>query len=220
MKVFQINRRLIHEQIYETLKEAILNGDLRPGERLMQDRIAEQFGVSRMPVRDALRLLEANNLVINEPNKGITVKEFGINELKDTFFVRSILEKEAIKLAVEKMTADKVKKLENLHKIMSENLNEDNLVKLTKLNYEFHFTIYQEIDSKRLLELIRNLWDNYPRYAMLSTLKSALKSHEEHFEILKAIKNNNSNLASLKMEEHILSAGSTYILKIKGSSPK
>lgn len=210
VEIFQLDRRPVHEQVYDLLKNAILNGDIRPGERLLQDELAKRFGISRMPVRDALRLLEADKLVVSVPNKGVTVADFGAEELQDTFFVRSILEREAVKLAVPRITREDIAVLEGLLAEMDQCLAEKDLSKLTKLNYAFHSAIYNGVPSRRLLDMIKNLWDNFPRYAMLSTLELASGSQEAHRAILAAIKKGDGEEASKVMENHILAAARAY----------
>ncbi|WP_406678373.1 GntR family transcriptional regulator [Moorella sp. ACPs] len=210
MGEFQLERRPVHEQLYDFLRNAILNGEIKPGERLLQDELAKRFGISRMPVRDVLRLLEADKLVVRVPNKGVTVAEFGKEELKDTFFVRSILEREAVKLAIPNITKEDIIFLENLLQDMDKCLEEKDLKKLTKLNYKFHKAIYKGVPSQRLLDIIKNLWDNFPRYAMLSTLEDASRSQDAHRAILEAIKKGDSEEASKLMESHILAAAKAY----------
>ncbi|MEW6660944.1 MAG: GntR family transcriptional regulator [Bacillota bacterium] len=210
MEIFSLDRRPVHEQVYDLLRNAILNGEIRPGERLLQDDLAKRFGISRMPIRDALRLLEADKLVVSVPNKGFMVSDFGEEELNDTFFVRSILEREAVLLAVPNITEEAVKALECLVQEMDQCLEERDLGKLTRLNKEFHSVIYRGVPSQCLLGIIRNLWDNFPRYAMLSTLELAEKSQEAHRAILEAIKKGDSVKASRVMENHILAAGKAY----------
>lgn len=201
---FNIDRRQIHEQIYESLKSAILNGKLKPGEKLNQDDLAKSFGTSRMPIRDALRLLQSDELVDYFPNKGFTVTEFNEEKLKDTLFFRSILEREAVKLAKGRMTPEDIANLERLLEEMAKNIENGNLAEIPPLNYEFHFTIYKTIPSEKMLDTINTLWENFPRYAMFSSIEKALVSQEKHLEIIEAIKKEDYELAGKLMEEHIL----------------
>lgn len=214
-EMFQIEQKPIHEKIYGILKNAILNGDIRPGERLLQEDLANKFGVSRMPIRDALRLLETDKLIINTINKGATVVDFSSDELKDTFFVRSILEREAVKLAACNISDADIEELENLFVLMDNSIKMKDFSKLAKLNYEFHSVLYKKVSSKRLFEIIKILWDNFPRYAMLSTEQEALQSQEAHHKIIFALKNKDYENASTIMEKHILDAGTAYAARGK-----
>ncbi|WP_028307792.1 GntR family transcriptional regulator [Desulfitibacter alkalitolerans] len=203
-RVINLERRQVHEQIYDYLKNAILNGELKPGEKLNQDELAKQFGTSRMPVRDALRLLQNDWLVENLPNKGFTVVEFSEEQLKDTLLFRSILEKEAVCLVKGRLTSEDIEKLETLAKEMEQCIERNNLSDMPKLNYEFHFTIYNLVPSKKMLETIKLLWDSFPRYAMLSTNEAALLSQNKHEMIINAIKNGDFEAAGELMRKHIL----------------
>jgi len=200
---FNIERRQIHEQIYENLKNAILNGQIKPGQKLSQDELAKSFGTSRMPIRDALRLLQSDQLVETLPNKGFTVVEFSEEKLKDTFFFRSILEREAVKLAKGRLTSQDIENLDFLVAKMDECIDQGNLTEMPQLNHEFHLTIYNAIPSQKMLETIKMLWEVFPRYAMFSTNENAIASQTKHKGIIEAIKEDNYDLAAQLMEKHI-----------------
>jgi DNA-binding GntR family transcriptional regulator len=207
---FNIERRQVHEQVYVSLKSAILNGELKPGEKLNQDELAAKYKISRMPIRDALRILASEKIVENIPNRGFTVAHYMDEELKDTLFLRSILEREAMLLARGRLTSADIETMEGLLSKMDECIQRNNLGRLPKLNSEFHFTIYDAVPSKQLLEFIGKLWDRFPRYAMLATIESAQISQEHHLKILEALKNDDYPLAGRLMEDHILTTFKNY----------
>lgn len=213
MKLYQVDRVLVHEQVYNMLKEAILNGDIKPGEKMTQEELASRFGLSRMPIRDALRLLEIDKLVISIPNKGFVVAEFGKEELQDTFFLRSILEREAVKLAVPKLQGN-MAEIKRLLENMNSHLTAKDFSGLTKLNSEFHYALYRESGSNRLFQMISSLWNSFPRYAMFSAMDQATRSQAEHQKIFEAIMAGDAELAGTLMERHILQAGAAYTLEV------
>lgn len=202
--ISQIKKVALHEIIYEELKKSILEGEFRPGERLNQSDLSEKLGVSRMPVRDALRILENDALVENQLDKGYVVANFSKIMMEDTLFVRRILEPKAVLLSKEYMTDDDIALLEdNLAKACTE-LEMQNLKNLRSLNTEFHFTIYKKVPSPLLHDLINKLWHSFPKYILHEQYESNQHSLQGHKRILNFIKEGNFVAAADEMEKHII----------------
>ncbi len=203
MAISQIKKTPLHEIIYEELKKSILEGEFRPGERLNQSDLADKLGVSRMPVRDALRILENDALVENQLDKGYVVANFSTQKMEDTLFVRSILEPKAVLLSQEHMTDTDIALLEdNLAKAWSD-LKMEDWKNIRILNAEFHFTIYNKVSSPLLLELINKLWHSFPKYTLHEHYEANHHSLLVHERILKFMKEGNFTAAAEEMEKHI-----------------
>ena len=109
-----LQKKVLSEQIREQLMESIVNGDIKPGTKLVENTLAKEFGVSQAPVREALKSLESLGLVLVEPYKGTTVKKFGIETMQEYFVVRSELEGLAARLACQNITEEELHELELL----------------------------------------------------------------------------------------------------------
>jgi len=204
MKVYPIEKRQIHEIVYEQIKSGILDGDFAPGEKLNQDELAQEQGVSRMPVRDALKRLVTDGLIENNINKGFVVTKFSKETLTDVLYVRSLLESEAILLAEKTFTDDDIRHLEEIQKQSEIETKTGNLVKIRELNRKFHFALYKPVTSKLLLELIERIWDRFPNYAMYTKLENAKNSLKTHQKIIDFVKASDFRKASAEMKQHIL----------------
>ena len=197
----QIEKTPLYEIVYEKLKAGILDGDFRPQERLNQAVLAEQLGVSRMPIRDALRQLEYDNLVENQPEKGYVVATFSQEKVNDIMTVRQILEPRAVIMAMENVTAEDIRKLETILSGSWEALEQEDWKTVVALNHEFHFTIYNKACSPLLSEIILKLWQSFPKYLVHEhSRRSSLMAHQR---ILDYMKQNNYVAAAAEMEKHI-----------------
>jgi DNA-binding GntR family transcriptional regulator len=147
------------EVIAETLREMICEAELPPGEPLVQERIAEMFQVSRVPVRDALQLLIGMGLAVTLPRRGVIVRPLSQRHLDDLFGVRKILEGAAIRLVHGAATADLRRRLQDLIQEQATCLRSGDVKTQAKLDDAFHRTLYGRIDNQRLLELILSNWE-------------------------------------------------------------
>ena len=205
MKIQRIEKRQMHEIIYEQIKKGILEGDILPGQKLNQDELAQQMDVSRMPVRDALKRLTNDGLLENSIHKGFVVTAFSKETLLDVLYVRSVLESEAVLLAEGSFTQKEFDALEENYEKSFIETTRGNLVKLRELNREFHFFVYNVIPSRLLLELIEKIWDRFPNYAMYTKPETAENSLNTHRDFLLALKEKKDfALAAAIMKHHIL----------------
>lgn len=204
MKIHPIEKKQMHEIVYEQIKSGILDGDFAPGEKLNQDELARELGVSRMPVRDALKQLANDGLIENSIHKGFVVTMFSKETLSDVLYVRSLLEPEAILLAETTFTEDDIRSLDDILRKSELETGNGNLVKIRELNRKFHFALYRSIPSKLLLEHIERLWDRFPNYAMYTKLENAMSSLRMHQRIIDFIKTSDFKSAAAEMKKHIL----------------
>lgn len=204
-------RKTLNNQVYETLKEAILNGYLKPGQRLRQDHLSEQMGVSRMPLREAFNKLEMQGLVTVVPHKGAMVAKFSRDELQDIYMIRSLLEGHGTMLAIQKVINEKQEDLlDDMQKIlesMEHRLEKGDLKEMVRLNHTFHKTIYQGSGSKRLYQMITNLWDSFPKYSISLFQVHARQSQMWHRKIMDAFLAKDPEKGKEYMEEHIRISG-------------
>lgn len=204
MKIHPIEKKQMHEIVHEQIKSGILDGDFAPGEKLNQDELARELGVSRMPVRDALKQLANDGLIENNIHKGFVVTKFSKETLTDVLYVRSLLEPEAILLAEQTFTDAGIRNLEDIQRKSMAETERGNLVKIRELNRKFHFALYRSISSKLLLEHIERLWDRFPNYAMYTKLENAMSSLKTHQRIIDFIKASDFKNAAAEMKKHIL----------------
>ncbi|NJO52036.1 MAG: GntR family transcriptional regulator [Leptolyngbyaceae cyanobacterium RM2_2_4] len=203
-------QRSTPDLIADALREAIVQGVFREGQSLRQDEIAAQFGVSRIPLREALRQLEAEGLVLLSPNRGATVAIMSPEEAQEICEIRVALESLALQLAIPKLTeADLQKATEVLEKTGLET----DVGRWAKLNWEFHAVLYVAGDRPRLLSLIKTLHVNIDRYIRLQMVKMNYleKSQHEHQQILEACRQEDSKTAVRLLKRHIETAGEQLV---------
>ena len=201
------NYKPLREMVFESLREAIIQGRLRPGERLMEIQLAEEMGVSRTPVREAIRKLELEGFVVMVPRKGAYVAGISVKDIVDVFEVRAALEGLAAGLAAERITDDEMDQLErSIHKI---NVSaEEDLKAIVEGDTSFHALIYKASRNQRLVQIIINLQEQINRFRMTSLaqpgrLKIAL---DEHTKIVEAISDRNVESSQQLATEHIENA--------------
>ena len=146
----------LRDVVFNTLRQAILKGELKPGERLMEIALAERLGVSRTPIREAMRKLELEGLVVMIPRRGAQVANITEKDLNDVLEVRIALENMAIEKACQNMTEDSMSKLWVAAKAFERTTAEGDLVKMAEADVAFHEIIYQASDNRRLIQVLNN----------------------------------------------------------------
>ena len=192
----------LREIVFESMRDAIISGVLQPGERLMEVQLAEEMGVSRTPVREAIRKLELEGFVVMIPRKGAYVAGVTDKDIADVFEVRAALEGLAAGLAAERITDEE---LEQLERIVAMD-KEPDLDEMIKVDVEFHALIYKASRNNRLIQILENLMEQILRFRSMSLavpgrLKSAIK---EHRAILEALAEHNVELAQELATSHIV----------------
>lgn len=202
------NYKPLREMVFESLREAIISGRLRPGERMMEVQLAEEMGVSRTPVREAIRKLELEGFVAMLPRKGAYVADISVKDIVDVFEIRAALEALAAGLAAERITEEELDQLERSLVQISECSSDDNLDAIVAGDVKFHDIIYQASRNQRLVQIITHLHEQIYRFRMTSLsqpgrIKIAL---DEHKKIAEAISDRNVELAQELAREHIENA--------------
>ena len=147
----------LRDVVFNTLRRAILKGDLKPGERLMEIALAEKLGVSRTPIREAIRKLELEGLVVMAPRKGAKVASITERDLNDVLEVRKGMEELAIRLACERITPEELDELDKVEQRFLSLTENGDLTELAEMDVAFHDIIYNATNNNRLVQLLSNL---------------------------------------------------------------
>lgn len=175
-------QRTMTEQVMTRLRDMILSGELAPGSRLDQNDLARQFGVSLVPLREALARLQSSGLVRIVPHRGVFVESLSVEELLDIYQVRESLEELAARLAALRLSADDLTTLDRLKAEMEQTAAVDDFDRFLDLHREFHFTIYRAAGRRHLLQLIAQLWDLSARYRRFQLYAFPDRVHTSLFE--------------------------------------
>ena len=202
---------ITNQSIADALRVEILRGKLQGGQPLKQDEIAAQFGVSKIPVREALVQLQAERLVNFYPNRGAFVSELSAAEADEIYVMRIALEKEILARAIPHLTVSHFKQA---GEILSAIDHEDNIAKWGELNWEFHATLYSPAGLPRVMETLRTLHTNIARYLVLylAGMDYQKKSQREHRALLQACRAGEVEKAEDILDSHLRSA-STHLIK-------
>lgn len=207
----------LREVIFNSLREAIIIGELRPGERLMEVQLAEKMGVSRTPVREAIRKLELEGLVDMIPRKGAHVAELSIKDIMDVLEVRASLDGLATSLAAERITDDELKELKHINGQFASYIEKENLNGSIKKDVEFHDIIYRASRNDKLISIINNLREQVQRFRVIylkeyNNSKNLIKEHNDIFEAVSSRSMENArNIA----KTHIMNQESTILSSLK-----
>ncbi len=195
----------LRDVVFNTLRQAILKGELAPGERLMEIQLAERLGVSRTPIREAIRKLELEGLVLMVPRKGAEVAKISEKSLRDVLEVRRSLEELAIELACQRMTPESVEELEKKQEEFKQAVENGNAMEIAETDEAYHDVIYKGTCNDRLVQMINNLREQMYRYR-LEYIKDEDKRQVlllEHDNILRAVRHRKVQEAKEAMREHI-----------------
>ncbi|MGH2450321.1 MAG: GntR family transcriptional regulator [Candidatus Limnocylindria bacterium] len=176
-------RQTAQDVVLAWLREAILSGTLPPGSRLRQEKLAERFGTSRIPVREALRALEYEGLVRSVPYRGFTVTELDADDIEEVYDLRILLEGHAVRLALPLMTDEDVRTLEELYAEMAEAPPGDAQLAARE---RFYIRLYSMSGRPRLVGLIARLRQEVARSLRWPTLQHAPAHHQAFFDAIRA----------------------------------
>ena len=195
----------LRDVVFNTLREAILRGDLKPGERLMEIQLANKLGVSRTPIREAIRKLELEGLVLMIPRKGAEVAQITEKSLRDVLEVRRALENLAVQLACLRMSPQTLADLKAAARAFEEILGGEDVTAVAEADEAFHDVIYMATDNQRLISLLNNLREQMYRYRVEYLKKKECHKQLlwEHQEIIRAIEAGEIDVATKITEQHI-----------------
>ncbi len=207
----------LRDVVFYTLRQAILKGELEPGERLMEMQLAEQLGVSRTPIREAIRKLELEGLVLMIPRRGAIVAKITEKDLRDVLEVRSSLERLSTELACERMHDETIAELKQAQEAFKEALNQNDITLQAQRDVEFHDVIYKATGNLRLIQMLNNLREQMYRYR-LEYLKHDLAHQtliEEHEAIIEALSKRDKETATKIIVRHVYNQELTVMKKIQ-----
>ena len=195
----------LRDVVFNTLRRAILRGELKPGERLMEIQLANKLGVSRTPIREAIRKLELEGLVLMIPRKGAEVAEITEKNLRDVLEVRCALEELAVQLACDRIDKRGVKELHEAADHFRDVLDSDDITLIAQADEAFHDVIFTATDNGRLIQLLNNLREQMYRYRIEYLKKKECYPQllAEHEAIIAAIEGHDKEKATEITGQHI-----------------
>ena len=198
--------RPIGEMAYVSIKGAIVKGDLHPGQRLVESALSARMGISRIPVREAIKKLEQDGLIEKLEKGGFIVKNPSRKEIEETFGIRACIESYAAALATGHMDAPTIDRLENVLRLYRDALERRDIAKMTQLNNQLDEIIFSTSGSRKLYALIANFRDFISRYrkVLLTCMEYAAISLSEHEEIVQAMKEGDVEGVEKLVRKHLL----------------
>jgi DNA-binding GntR family transcriptional regulator len=192
--------------IFEKLREDILNGDYHRGDKLVEAKIAEEIGVSRTPVREALKQLELDGLVDNIPNRGVVVTGISEQDIRDIYRIRMAIETISVEWCIERMDDQDLAELQEIFDLMEFFTAKGDVDRIFELNTRFHETIYRATESRYMEHVLKDfqLFIKSTRersLRMTGRLETAL---EEHRNLLEAIKKRDVTAAKEAAKAHVM----------------
>ena len=205
-----IPRQSLSSAVADKLREEIIRGTIPEGAQLRQDAIAMQYHVSRVPVREALRQLDAEGLITIVPNRGAMVPALSANHVEELFTVRALLEPEILKHSIPRLTdADFDEAAVVLRRFEGELQHEDHVFSWGRLNWQFHSLLYSRAERPRFMAVIRNVNNSGERYTRLQLYltQGIERANEEHQMILDFCRQRDVGAACKLLKQHIQHAG-------------
>ena len=196
----------LRDVVFNTLREAILKGDLKPGERLMELQLAAKLGVSRTPIREAIRMLEQEGLAVTIPRKGAEVAKMTEKDMQDVLQVREALDELAASIACELMTDEELSALTASIDDFESSIRTKDVKRIAEMDEKFHDIIYQATGNPKLVNILNNLREQMYRYRVeyLKDEKNYSLLLEEHRAIVEAFTNKNKEKATECMRLHVV----------------
>lgn len=208
-----IQRQTIASMTVEALRERILRGDYPEGEPLRQDALADELGVSRIPVREALRQLEAEGLVTFSPHRGAVVSSLSLDDIDELFELRAEIECDLLRRAIPKMTAEQLDRATDVLDEFQEALAAGEATRWGPLNWHFHAALYAPAERKFTMGVLQKLHQHSDRYFRMEVLlaRGGERANDEHRAIAAAVAKKDTKLAQQLMRAHILGAGRSLV---------
>ncbi len=195
----------LRDVVFQTLREAILRGELKPGERLMELQLAAQLGVSRTPIREAIRMLEQEGLAVTMPRKGAEVAKMTLKGMEDVLEIREALDILACQLACDRITDELLVVLEQKKKAFEASLETKDVKVIADADISFHDVIYEATGNPKLIALLSNLREQIYRYRVeyLKAVESYPILIKEHDNIYQALVKHNREESTEAIREHV-----------------
>ena len=195
----------LRDVVFNTLREAILKGELKPGERLMELQLAAKLGVSRTPIREAIRMLEQEGLAVTIPRKGAEVAKMTEKDMEDVLQIREALDELAAKIACEQISEEQLEELVATMHEFEESTKTDNVKKIAEADVKFHDIIYQSTGNPNLVNMLNNLREQMYRYRVeyLKDENNYPTLMKEHKDIVEGLVRKNKMQVTETMHQHV-----------------
>jgi DNA-binding GntR family transcriptional regulator len=195
----------LRDVVFNTLREAILKGDLKPGERLMELQLAAKLGVSRTPIREAIRMLEQEGLAVTIPRKGAEVAKMTLKDMEDVLEIRDALDELAVRIACEKISEEQLGRLIGVKELFEKSTRTGDVKTIAEADVTFHDVIYEATDNPKLVTLLNNLREQVYRYRVeyIKDPKNYPTLIAEHEAIVEGLKNRDQDAATAAMHAHV-----------------
>ncbi len=196
----------LRDVVFQTLREAILKGELKPGERLMELQLASKLGVSRTPIREAIRMLELEGLAVTMPRKGAEVARMTEKDMEDVLQIRKALDELAVGLACDNMTEESLEQIYGALKNFEESTRSRDVKKIAQADVEFHDTIYRAADNPKLVNMLNNLREQMYRYRVEYLKNDTVYPRliEEHEKIYEGLKRKDKETVVEIVSHHVM----------------
>lgn len=199
----------------ETMREGIRSGAMSPGERLRVDDLTAALDMSPTPIREALRLLQADGLIEFRPHHEIVIAPVSSVKTAEIYQLRARLEPYAVELAVPRMDGQQLDALGKLHERVSKAVRSGRGSTVSETNGEWHWAIYEQCGSQYLIDFIQRLWDAFPWRTIWAISGRSEQSLADHDAIMEAITRGDATLAARRMRDHVLSGVDTLISRLE-----
>jgi DNA-binding GntR family transcriptional regulator len=200
----------VQEAVTQSIRRSILSGALAPGARLMQEELAAQLGVSRQPVREALRRLESEGFVARLPQRGTVVRQYSEDDIRENYTLRRLLESGAAEIAATRITPDELVGLRSINAAMARASKAKNQTETVEQNTRFHSQIHRVTRLPGLVRMMNQLWLGFTVFTPLFLPGRAESSVAEHARILDAISAGDQERARKEMSDHLQRAADDY----------
>ncbi|MCI5874620.1 MAG: GntR family transcriptional regulator [Roseburia sp.] len=195
----------LRDVVFNTLREAILKGELKPGERLMELQLASKLGVSRTPIREAIRMLEQEGLAVTIPRKGAEVAKMTEKDMEDVLQIRDALDELAASIACEQITSEELDELRRTMREFEEYTKTADLKRIAEADVRFHDIIYKATRNTKLENMLNNLREQMYRYRVeyLKDEKNYPVLIKEHSEIVEGLSKKDKDKVTDAMHKHV-----------------
>lgn len=224
MRRKQIERhQTLREKILETIRDAILKGTMKPGERVSEPELAERFGISRTPIREAFRQLESEGYLEVIPRKGAVVASLSERDIEEFYAIKIILEGFAARMAAEKLTAKEIERLEVINERLQQIAKEGDVKTFFRVHNEFHEVFIKAAGNEKLSEMINQLVMKFKRLRLASLSQPGRMevSIEDHRDMIEAFKDHDGERAD-SLVRHAATIGADVLIQnmVQAESPE